>query len=198
MRRDAVKIAWVSPEGAGKDTALRLREQGHTLISWPADVGVPLAPRDKLASFCRAADLVVVDGPFPCDRTIRSWKPSVASLFVDELRRKYRVKALGPTPTIDLLCGDQRYFKKWCRRLSITWTNTALDPWESGGWFDGKTFTPTGPYLESWKPLFKSVGFRGWWQLTGVGEALVGCDARWNPAAIPDGREAEFLLALGE
>lgn len=191
---------WVSPNGDGAVTAQALAGQGHAVVSWPAEIpGLPIIVRDKLAAFSRAADLVVVDGPFALERTARSWRPAAASLFFDELRRKHGVNAVGPTPTVDLLAGDARYFRKWCHRLKIPYAiNPVVDvePWIAGGWFMGDEILPPGPFLEPWKPIFKSVGFRGWFGVVGVGEALTACDARWNPASIPAGREAEFLQHL--
>lgn len=192
-----MKVLWVSPDQAGAVTAQRLQAGGHTVVSWPSEIaGIPVISRSALTAFATAADLVVVDGPFGLERTSRSWRPAMASLFFDELRRKHRVTAIGPTPTVDLLCGDARYFRKWCQRLKIPYTRELENPWTAGGWFHGHEVLPTGPYLEAWKPLFKSVGFRGWFELVGVGEALTGCDARWNPQSIPEGREREFLMEM--
>lgn len=192
-----MKIVWISPNADGAVTAQALQAQGHTLVSWPSDVGVPVIMRQGLANFAKAADLLVVDGPFPLERTQRSWKPSVASLFIDELRRKHGIKALGPTPTVDLLCGDERYFRKWCGRLKIPYTRTPDgEVWTGGAWYAGNDVIPPGPYLDPWKVVFKSVGFRGYFGLVGVGETVTACDARWNASGIPEGRESAFLASL--
>lgn len=196
-----MKILWVSPEGAGKVTAESLKSQGHGIVAWGSGAGtldVPLIQQSALTAFATVADLVVVDGPFPLVRTNRSWRPCTQSLFFDELRRKHAIRALGPTPTVDLLCADVRYFKKWLKRLAIPYVDhkPADTAWISSGWFHGSAVTPTGPYLEPWKPLFKSVGFRGHFAVAGIGESLTACDARWNSVLVPEGREAEFLVSL--
>jgi hypothetical protein len=176
---------------------------GHTIAVYGESDDLPAITAQATYAFAKAADLVVVDSTFPLERTRRSWKPSPASTFVEELRRKHDVVALGPTPTVDLLVGDRRYLRKWCERLGIPWQHDSdiLGPaWTSGAWFKANDVVPPGPYLESWKPLFKSINFRGWFQLDGRmtpdGPVVNGASATWSPSAIPDAREAEFLRGM--
>jgi hypothetical protein len=199
-----MKVLWVSPEGAGWATAQGLIAAGHTVVGWGLGASNLIA-REGLAPFARAADLVVVDGTFPLVPTRRSWRPSTESLFFDELRRHHQVIALGPTPTVDLLVGDARYLRKIMGRFgipceSMSGSMSGSEPWSSGAWFHGNKVTPDGPYLASLVPLFKSVGFRGWFELTGVvtgdGPLVTGCNAAWPPDTLPDGREAAWLQAM--
>jgi hypothetical protein len=200
-----VKILWVSPEGTGSEIAIRLIHGGHTVVTWGLE-GLPAVDRAGLAPFAQAADLVVVDGTFPLVPTRRSWRPSTESLFFDELRRHHDVLALGPTPTVDLLVGDARYLRKIMGRFGIpsepvSGTVSDLDePWSSGAWFLGNRVVPDGPYLASLVPLFKSVGFRGWFELTGLvtpdGPVVTSCNANWPPDTLPEGREAAWLKEM--
>lgn len=198
-----MKILWCSPTGAGLDVARRTMNAGHTLAVYGESADLPAITAQATYAFAKAADLVVVDSPFPLERTRRSWKPTAASTFVEELRRKHAVVALGPTPTVDLLVGDRRYLRKWCERLGIPVQHIGdvLGPeWSSGGWFRENDVIPPGPYLESWKPLFKSIGFRGWFQLDGRmtpdGPVVQSASATWSADAVPEGREAEFLVGM--
>lgn len=197
-----MRVLWVSPTGAGLDVARNVIKAGHNIVTLGQTCELPWIEKKAAYGFAKAADLVVVDGPFPLDRTRRSWKPTAASTFWEELRRTHGVTALGPTPTVDLLVGDQRYLKKWCERLAVPFQDPTdiLGPdWTSGGWFRENDIVPTGPYLESWKPLFKSIGFRGWFQLDGRmtpdGPVVTGVSATW-PDVLPEGREAEFLKEM--
>lgn len=192
-----MKVVWVSPAGSGAVTARALVTQGHDVVSWGAEIGVPQVVQSALATFCQKADLVVVDGPFALERTARSFRPSDAALFFDELRRKYHVVALGPTPTVDLLWGDRRYLRKWCRRLQIPFADGAAgEPWSSGAWFRERDVVPQGPYLQAWQPLFKSVGFRGWFEMHGHDGQVANVTAAWPADQLPEGREYEFLRRM--
>lgn len=203
-----MKVTWISPQGAGLEIAKRVRDAGHQVVVYGLEGELPRVEKQDLFTFASAADLVVVDGTFPVERTRRnggrvgrSWRPDRDALFVDELRRKHDVQALGPTPTVDLLVGDRRYLRKWCERLSIPYAPDAEGAaWSSGAWFKDNEIVPPGVYLESWKPLFKSIGFRGWFELEGVmtkdGPAVQRCNAHWPTYQIPLGREAEFLLSM--
>ena len=193
-----MNIAWISPSGAGREIVQKLLQTEHTVIAYGEDVGVPSIEKKVLAPVCRNADLVVVDGTFPLKDTKRSFRPADVSLFLDELRRKHRVVALGPTPTIDLLVQDARYFTKWCRRLGIPHARKIHEgeAWTSGAWFVGNEVIPPGPFLEPWKPIFKSVGFRGWFELYGMGETVLTCSADWTDAPVPPDQVAEFLVAM--
>jgi hypothetical protein len=198
-----VKVLWVSPQGDGADIASRLVLSGHTVVGWGHPMpNVQSVERTGLAPFAQAADLVVVDGTFPLVQTRRSWRPATEALFFDELRRHHRVVALGPTPTVDLLVGDARYLRKIMGRFGIPAGPVDLvgEPWSSGAWFHGNKVTPDGPYLASLVPLFKSVGFRGWYELTGVvtedGPVVTACNGSWPADALPEGREADWLAAL--
>lgn len=193
-----MKILWISPRGDGTVLAERLRASGHQVVAYGESQNLPLVQQPNLFQFAKASDLVVVDGSFPLVRTRRSWRPHQDALFFDELRRAYNVAALGPTPTVDLLCGDRRYLRKWCHKLNIPYDPDATgDPWASGAWFKGNDVIPPGPYLEAWKPLFKSVGFRGYFELLGVvtpdGPVVQAASSAWPTDQIPEGREAEFL-----
>jgi len=122
-------------------------------------------------------------------------------LFFDELRRHHRVTALGPTPTIDLLVADARYLRKMCRRFDVPYDAAAEgDPWSSGGWYRSREVVPPGPLLEPWTPLFRSIGFRGFFRLAGVmtptGPVVTGASADWPADAVPLDRTAEFLQHL--
>lgn len=197
-----MKILWVSPQGAGLDLAHRLQEK-HQVVVYGEGAKLPLVKQQDLYTFAKASDLVVVDGPFPVVRTRRSWRPHQDALFFDELRRQYDVTALGPTPTVDLMVGDRRYFRKWCERLHVPYNATAEGPrWSSGGWFKGNEVIPTGPYLDVWKPVFKSVGFRGYFELHGVmlpeGPVVSSCTASWHAQDVPAGREVEFLQEMAK
>lgn len=197
-----MKCLWVSPEGNGQPIAEALVHQGHTVVSWGPNAipGVNAVDRHALAPFAQAADLVVVDGPFPLTQTRRSWRPSNESLFFDELRRHYRVIALGPTPTIDLMVGDARYLRKICGRFAIPYGAGDGEPWSSGAWFFGAHVIPEGPYLKALAPLFRSVGFRGWLELCGVvtddGPTVQTCNASWPLDVIPDNTEARWLETM--
>jgi hypothetical protein len=206
-----LNVLWISPEGAGLSTAEKIRTAGNQLMVYPGmGTNVPelgTVARVDLWTWASTADLLVVDGPFPLTRTRSgSLRPSDESLFIDELRRHYSKIAIGPTPTVDLLVGDLRYFYKWCGdRLDIPWTNipeTVPDaqPWSSGTWFRRGEIVADGPYLKPWSQLFERVGFRGWFELDGVvgpsGIVVTGCSATWAEDTIPEGKEAEFLRAL--
>lgn len=199
-----MNIVWVSPEGDGKEIVDRVITAGHSVVAYGMHgLAAPYVVQGALAPFCRSADLVVVDGPFPLTPTRRSWKPANESLFVDELRRHYNVRAIGPTPTIDLLIGDRRYLRKMCGRFDVPYRQSAEgEPWSSGGWFLGNSVVPEGPYLRAWVPLFKSVGFRGWFELTGTvtpdGPIVTGARADWDTSIIPDGREAEWFAEMAQ
>lgn len=197
-----MKIAWVSPEGQAATVARRVRDAGHHIVVYPATIpNLPSIQKHQLAPFCQVADLVVVDGPFPLEQTRRSWKPSRESIFIDELRRHYAVNAIGPTPTVDLLVGDPRYLRKNCYRLGIPYDRDAQgDPWSSGAWFQKDSIIPDGPFVRNFLPIFKAVGFRGWFELIGVIQdgipVVTSCQAVWAEDTIPDGREADFLLEM--
>ncbi len=196
-----MKVVWISPAGAGADLVTSIRTAGHQVVSYGQPVGVPEVPQSGLAQACWVADLVVVDGPHPAQRTVSSWRPSTDSLFFDELRRHHKVTALGPTPTIDLLVADARYLRKMCRRFDVPYDAAADgDPWASGAWYRAKEIVPPGPLLLPFAPLFKSVGFRGWFELTGRlgrdGPVVTGASATWPAETIPTERTAEFLTRL--
>lgn len=198
-----MRFLWVSPTGTGLEIAHRLITGGHTVVGWGSPLeGIPAIDRLGLMSFARAADLVIVDGTFPLVPTRRSWRPSTESLFFDELRRHHDILALGPTPTVDLLAADGRYLRKIMGRFGIPAGPADLpgEPWSSGAWFLGNRVVPHGPYLSSLVPLFKSVGFRGWFELTGVvtedGPVVTGCNASWPPDTLPAGREADWLREM--
>ena len=199
-----MKILWISPQGEGVLLAERLRDSGHTVIIYGEAVGFPLVKQANLYQFAKASDLLVVDGNFPLVRTRRSWRPHQDALFLDELRRAYHIKALGTTPTIDLLIGDPRYLRKWCERLTIPYTKDEIvgESWTSGGWFRANDIIPNGPYLAAWKPLFKSVGFRGWFEMSGVmsqdGPIVTGASGGWPSETIPEGQEADFLNRMAQ
>lgn len=199
-----MKILWVSPLGAGIDLANRLKDT-HQVVVYGEGARLPLVKQQDLYTFAKHSDLVVVDGPFPVVRTRRSWRPHQDALFFDELRRQYNVTALGPTPTVDLMVGDRRYFRKWCERLRVPYsatTDIGSKSWSSGGWFKGNEVIPPGPYLDVWKPVFKSVGFRGFFELHGYlgsdGPIVTGCSASWYAQDVPEGREAEFLQEMAK
>jgi hypothetical protein len=164
----------------------------------------PGIEKGKLYEFVKHADLSVVDGPFPLEATSHgSWRPSTDSLFVEEVRRKHGAIAIGPTPTIDLLVGDKRYFRKWCKRLNLPYSKGGIgEPWSFGAWFRERDIIPEGPYLAPWRPLFKSIRFRGWFELCGFidesGVAVTHCRADWPPESIPEGKEVEFLRTLAK
>lgn len=201
-----MRIVWVSPACAGIDLLQNVRNAGHAVVAYgsdrlPLDHGIPRVQQAGLAQACRVADLVVVDGPHPAERTVSSWRPSPDALFFDELRRHHRVTALGPTPTVDLLVADARYLRKMCRRFGVPYDSAAEgEPWSSGAWFKSKEIIPPSPYVVAFAPLFKSVGFRGYFELTGVltseGPVVTGASAEWPAEAIPTERTAEFLQRL--
>lgn len=202
-----MRILWVSPRGDGAVLAGRIRTAGHQLVVYGEGAGLPLIQQPQLWTFAKASDLVVVDGSFPVIRTRRSWRPHQDALFFDELRRAYDITALGPTPTIDLLCGDRRYLRKWCAKLGISYApgadeTSSSEPWSSGAWFRANDVIPNGPYLEPWKPLFKSVGFRGYFELNGYvsseGPVVTSVSSNWPLDSIPEGREADFLLSMAK
>lgn len=183
------------------DVARRIRDAGHMVVSYGVSSDLPVIPKSGLAEAARVADLVVVDGPFPLSKTRRSWKPSQDSLFFDELRRRYNVTALGPTPTVDLLVGDKRYLRKMCTRFNVPYDELATgESWDSGAWFTPAGVIPPGPYLDPFGPLFKAVGFRGWFCLHGVltmdGPMVQSADASWASDTVPMGDEAQWLKAL--
>ena len=112
----------------------------------------------------------------------------------------YNVIALGPTPTVDLLCADRRYLRKWCGKLNIPYDPSGDEAnWSSGALFRSNEIIPPGPYLDQWKSLFKAVGFRGWFELQGYvtsdGPVVTGASATW-PTDIPTGKEVDFLLKM--
>lgn len=198
-----MRLLWVSPQGDGTVIAEKVRDAGHQVVVYGEGVGLPLVKQADLWAFAKASDLVVVDGPFPVVRTRRSWRPHQDSLFFDELRRAYRITALGPTPTVDLLLGDPRYLRKWCERLTIPYAKIGEGvPWSSGGWYRANEIIPDGPYLGVWKPLFKAVHFRGWFELLGVmseeGPVVTGARGGWPGETIPEGQEAEFLMRMAQ
>lgn len=220
-----MKLLWISPRGEGLDLATRLRESGNQVVVYGEGAGLPLVQQKDLYKFAELSDLCVIDGSFPLVRTRRSWRPHQDALFFDELRRAYHVAALGPTPTIDLLTGDRRYLRKWCGKLGIAYeqpglgkghaeasgsnvssSNAAaeragLSDFSTGAWFRGSDVIPPGPYLASWQPLFKSVGFRGWFELSGYvgpdGPVVQRANANW-PSDIPEGSELDFLLKMAD
>lgn len=195
-----MKVVWVSPAGAGADLAASVAAAGHAVVSYGTLAGIPKVGKPGLAQACRVADLVVVDGPHAAEKTASSWKPSADALFFDELRRHYDVTALGPTPTVDLLVADPRYLRKMCRRFGVPYGVADGQPWSSGAWFKSKDVVPPGPLVTAFAPLFKSVGFRGWFELTGVltpdGPVVTGANADWPAETIPTDRTAEFLAHL--
>jgi hypothetical protein len=195
-----LKVLWVSPTGSGLSVAQRVKAAGHQVVTYGTGEDMPTIDTPHLFTFAKAADLVIVDGPFPLTPNKRSLMPARDALFFDEVRRNHDIVALGPTPTVDLLVGDRRYFRKWCDRLSIPYARDAAGDWTSGAWFRANDIVPPGPYLESWKPLFKAVNFRGWFELKGEmtagGPVVSSCSAVWTPETIPAGREADFLLEM--
>lgn len=200
-----MKLLWISPRGEGLDIATRLRESGNQVVVYGEGAGLPLVQQKDLYKFAELSDLTVIDSSFPLVRTRRSWRPHQDALFFDELRRAYHVTALGPTPTLDLLAGDRRYLRKWCGKLGIAYSSPLEAPvsdFSTGGWFRDKEVVPAGPLLLSWVPLFKSVGFRGWFELSGFigedGPVVTGARTSWPDAAIPNGNELEFLLKMAE
>lgn len=215
-----MKLLWISPRGEGLDLATRLRESGNQVVVYGEGAGLPLVQQKDLYKFAEISDLCVIDGSFPLVRTRRSWRPHQDALFFDELRRAYNVTALGPTPTIDLLVADRRYLRKWCGKLGIAYEHAGLagtdevnpeggdgqrplrpsvSDFATGAWFRGSDIIPQGPLLASWQPLFKSVGFRGWFELTGyIGESgpvITGASSAW-PSDLPDGQELDFLKKM--
>lgn len=198
-----MKIVWVSPRGDNLSVAGILQSQGHQVVTYGITGELPVVPKAGLAQAAVVADLVVVDGPHLLERTRRSWKPSQDALFFDEMRRKHGVTALGPTPTIDLLVGDRRYLRKTCTRFGVPFDLTALgEPWMSGAWFKAHEIIPPGPYLDPFAPLFKAVGFRGWFQLQGVmttdGPMVQSADASWAADTVPTGLEYSWLKMLSQ
>lgn len=196
-----MKVLMVSPRGEGADLATRLRETGNAVVVYGESANLPLVSQPDLYKFAKASDLVLIDGSFPLVRTRRSYRPHQDALFFDELRRAYDIKALGPTPTVDLLVGDARYLRKWCAKLGIAYDRDAQgEPWSTGAWFRDKDIVPPGPLLASWQPLFKAVGFRGWFELVGSigqdGPVVSGATASWPVDQIPVGQEADFLLKM--
>ena len=197
-----MKVAWISPKGYGLGIARSIRDQGHQIVVYsPLLHDLPTVEKHQLAFFSQKADLVVIDGPFPLEPTRHSWKPAREAVFIDELRRHYNVLALGPTPTVDLLVGDARYLRKNCRRLGIPYDRGGTgELWTSGAWFRKDAIIPDGPFVRSFLPIFKAVGFRGWFELTGVLQegipVVSGCQAVWAEDTIPEGREAEFLQQM--
>lgn len=203
-----MKLLWISPRGEGLDLATRLRESGNQVVVYGEGAGLPLVQQKDLYKFAELSDLTVIDGSFPLVRTRRSWRPHQDALFFDELRRAYHVTALGPTPTVDLLAGDRRYLRKWCGKLGICYEHAGeggapsgeLSNFSTGGWFRDKDVVPAGPLLLSWVPLFKSVGFRGWFELTGYigedGPVVTGANTSWPEEVIPAGNELDFILKM--
>lgn len=198
-----MKLLWISPRGEGIDMASRIRESGNQVVVYGEGAGLPLVQQKDLYKFAELADLCVIDGSFPLVRTRRSWRPHQDALFFDELRRAYGIKALGPTPTIDLLAGDRRYLRKWCGKLGIAFDHerASVSDFASGAWFRGNEVVPPGPLLACWVPLFKSVGFRGYFELSGTvglnGPVVSTASATW-PDDIPAGSELDFLLKMAE
>lgn len=195
-----MKVLWVSPTGSGLSVAQKVRDAGHQVVAYGAGDVLPTVDQPFLFTFAKAADLVVVDGPFKLEQNKRSWKPAKDALFFDEVRRNHDIVALGPTPTVDLLVGDRRYFRKWCDRLALPYAPDTDGSWTSGAWFRANEIVPPGPYLEPWKPLFKAIGFRGWFELQGEmrasGPVVSKCSATWADDTIPAGKEADFLLEM--
>ncbi len=214
-----MKLLWVSPRGEGIDLATKIRDAGHQVVMYGEGAGLPLVQQQDLYKFAKLSDLVVVDGAFPVVRTRRSWRPHQDALFFDELRRAYGIVALGPTPTIDLLVGDRRYLRKWCSKLGITFEPAANpgvsgsvaeadlphgsgEPWATGAWFRDKDIIPPGPLLASFAPLFKSVGFRGYFELSGYigqdGPVVQRASTAWLDNDLPAGAEVDFLLRMSK
>ena len=212
-----MKLLWISPRGNGLDLATRLREAGNQVVVYGEGAGLPLVKQKDLYKFAELSDLTVIDGSFPLVRTRRSWRPHQDALFFDELRRQYHTVCLGPTPTIDLLVGDRRYLRKWCAKLGISYEPqrvagldrtavsgpadaSTVSHFSTGAWFRDKDIVPPGPYLASWQPLFKSVGFRGWFQLTGyvseAGPVIQSATADWPVEDLPTGSELDFLIKM--
>lgn len=217
-----MKLLWISPRGTGLDLAARLRGSGHQVVVYGEGAGLPLVKQKDLYKFAELSDLTVIDGSFPLVRTRRSWRPHQDALFFDELRRQYHTICLGPTPTIDLLCGDKRYLRKWCRKLGISYSpnhsesgvaglveskfteggadGPSVSDFATGGWFRDSRVSSDDPLLTPWRPLFKSVGFRGWFrlsgQLSGSGPVVSAASADWPTSDIPDDRAAEFLMEM--
>jgi hypothetical protein len=201
-----VKVLWISPEGKGFPNAEQLVKEGNKVVAYgsTAPDPIPNVPKEALWTFAKAADLVVVDGSFPLERTRRSFKPSQDALFFDELRRKYAIACLGPTPTLDLIVGDPRYLRKWCARLGLVYGPErpleGATPWEAGAWFIGNDIVPPGPLLLPWKPIFKAVGFRGWFHLTGWvggdGVHVTGAETTWPADSLPNDKLTEFLWRM--
>jgi hypothetical protein len=220
-----MKLLWISPRGEGIDLATRVRAAGNQVVVYGEGAGLPLVQQKDLYKFAELADLCVIDGSFPLVRTRRSWRPHQDALFFDELRRAYGVKALGPTPTVDLLVGDRRYLRKWCAKLGIAYQHpgsnsevaglddsaagdnaggqerASVSDFSTGAWFRGNDIIPPGPLLSGWAPLFKSVGFRGYFELVGSiganGPVISRASATW-PTDIPEGAELDFLLKMSE
>lgn len=213
-----MKILWISPRGNGLDLASRLRVAGNQIVVYGEGAGLPLVKQKDLYKFAELSDLTVIDGSFPLVRTRRSWRPNQDALFFDELRRQYNTICLGPTPTVDLLVGDRRYLRKWCGKLGIAYeprmdrldqqsepnsdatVRDQLSDFSTGAWFRDKDIIPPGPLLASWQPLFKSVGFRGWFSLTGYvgkdGPVVQSASADWPVGDLPDGQELDFLKRM--
>lgn len=170
-----MKVLWVSPTGAGVEASRSLTAAGHTLVGYgPVGDLMPTIEKAALYPFAAQADLLVVDGPFPLVKTPSSWRPSQESLFIEELRRHHGVQAIGPTPTIDLLVGDERYRRKWCRRLSLPYDNTAPPGELVAGFEDDAAFA-------AWHDLFAKVQFHGYFQLGYNDGAIVSCGATLAP-----------------
>jgi len=200
-----MKLLWISPRGNGLDLASRLREAGNQVVVYGEGAGLPLVRQKDLYKFAELSDLTVIDGSFPLVRTRRSWRPHQDALFFDELRRAYSTVCLGPTPTVDLLVGDRRYLRKWCGKLGIAFSTDPTLPagvsdFSTGAWFRDKDIIPPGPLLASWQPLFKSVGFRGWFELTGYigedGPVVNGATADWPVNELPADHELDFLVKM--
>lgn len=196
-----MKLLWISPRGEGLDMATRIRESGNQVVVYGEGAGIPLVAQQDLYKFAQLSDLCVIDGSFPLVRTRRSWRPHQDALFFDELRRQYHITALGPTPTVDLLVADRRYLRKWCGKLGINYepkSDAGLSDFSTGAWYRGSDVIPPGPLLASWQPLFKSVGFRGWFELTGSmgpdGPVISSANASWPE--VPAGQEVDFLTKM--
>jgi len=176
-----MRVLWISPTGTGLAAVQPLLDRGDTVVGYGPTVNerLPEVKQAQLYPFAAKADLLVVDSPFPLVKTPSSWRPSQESLFIEELRRHHQIRTLGATPTVDLLHGDARYLRKWCKRLALVYDPAPGEPaWEQSAWWSDMVDDIS---LAPWKALFQTIQFRGYFTLRGVvddlGRRVASCDA---------------------